>query len=523
MPYAADGTKGLAVDMLVAQPGELSISNEFTTVREVDKDWDVNHISLALRRIGITSMFTVDSAEYAQFGQTKQQVLQILEDVDFSMDMHVLIDGHIQGCMRPVTELIGTLSPVKMRLTEFQYKVIYDLLGVIGRVFGNDPNAPAVADPLINDKVLDLSILRDNPATNNAENAQKALENLGQAARIPEVDDTLGSYATVDLYVTLSTIQLELFQGSGFHLDSIQRASFTRADINGLSVKYRSKENGDSKAEFAINAVRAYDTRPGTQNQFTQLISPTIESRHGQKAVSEEEEEGAHVASSMHAMARDGPTDEDSSNPQLICHIDMRPNQDMVLLLTLDSPRVVLVLDHVFILVAFVMSVFPQQAPERQQQQKQQQQQAQQQAQKAAGGALPSSDFESTGGLIYKVDVLHPEFILLADPTSRSTEALVLSISQIIVAQEGMFCTTIDEIGVSLCSIDRRKESARSVMDPFTVITTMDQRVTPGDIVMGVPTYSATDISVDVGSLLLRVGINDAILMLDIFNHAMEL
>ncbi|KAJ1957836.1 Vacuolar protein sorting-associated protein 13, partial [Linderina pennispora] len=504
MPYAADGGQGLAVDMLVAQPGELSISNEFTTVREMDRDWDINRISLALRRIGITSMFSIDSAEHTQFGQAKRQELQILEDVDFGMDMHVLIDGHIPGCMRPVTELIGTLSPVKMRLTEFQYKVIYDLLGVIARVFGNDPNAPAAADPLINDKVLDLSILRDNPATSNAENAQKALENLGQAARTPDVDDALGSYATIDLYVTLSTIQLELFQGSGFHLDSIQRASFTRADINGLSVKYRAKANGDSKAEFAINAVRAYDTRPGTQNQFTQLISPTTEGRHGQQA-----EDGAHVASSMHAMARDGPVDEDTSSPQLICHIDMRPNQDMVLLLTLDSPRVVLVLDHVFILVGFVMSVFPQQAPEQQKQK--------------PSGDMPSSDFESTGGLIYKVDVLHPEFILLADPTSRSSEALVLSISQIIVAQEGMFCTTIDEIGVSLCSIDRRKETARSVMDPFTVITTMDQRVTPGDIVKGVPTHSVTDISVDVGSLLLRVGINDAILMLDIFNHAMEL
>ncbi|KAJ1943392.1 Vacuolar protein sorting-associated protein 13, partial [Kickxella alabastrina] len=49
----ANNAGALGVDMLVAQPGELTISNEFTTVREMGKDWDVNHISLGLRRIGI--------------------------------------------------------------------------------------------------------------------------------------------------------------------------------------------------------------------------------------------------------------------------------------------------------------------------------------------------------------------------------------------------------------------------------------------------------------------------------------
>ncbi|KAJ2349836.1 Vacuolar protein sorting-associated protein 13, partial [Coemansia sp. RSA 2618] len=47
----------LGVDVIVAQPGELTISNEFTTVREAGRDWDVNHISLALRRIGLKSEF----------------------------------------------------------------------------------------------------------------------------------------------------------------------------------------------------------------------------------------------------------------------------------------------------------------------------------------------------------------------------------------------------------------------------------------------------------------------------------
>ncbi|KAI8319824.1 hypothetical protein GQ54DRAFT_264680 [Martensiomyces pterosporus] len=487
MPYssAAEGWSP-GVDMLVAQPGELTISNEFTTVREVGKDWDVNHISLSLRHMGIKTVFVVesDASDHGTFGQPGEQVLQILEDVDYNMDMHILTQGHIPGCPRPVTELIGTLSPIKMKLTEYQYKMAYDLLGVIGRVFGTDPNAPLVPDPLISDRLLDLAVLRENPATSKAQDTRQALANLGQITEPSQVSEEEGAglYATMDVYVTLSTIQLELFQGSGFHIENIQKASFTRADINGLAVKYRSKANGDSKAELSINAVRAYDTRPGTENQFTQLISPTI----------------------------------DSSNPQLICHIDMRPNQDMVVLLTMDSPRIVLVLDHAFLLLGFATSVFPQQ------------QDTSTQVQSAAANAGPigtstAGASNSTGGLIYKLDVLHPEIILLANPKSRSSEALILSINQIVLAQEGLFCATMDEIGVSLCTIDRRRETSRSVMDPFTVITTVDSRVTPGDPQKGTQTHSVTDVSVDVGSLLLRLGLNDIILMLDIFNTAMEL
>ncbi|KAJ2539905.1 Vacuolar protein sorting-associated protein 13 [Coemansia sp. RSA 1853] len=541
VPYSSSSDLGnsnrLGVDVIVAQPGELTISNEFTTVHEVGRDWDVNHISLALQRIGLKSEFVIDddTSEHGSFGQRGEQVLQMLEDVDYKMDMHVLMQGHIGGCPRPVTELVGMLSPIKMKLTEYQYKMVYDLLMMIVRVFGNDPNVPAPPDPLIGDRLLDLDILRENPATKAATDTRQALANLRQIddaknnASLSE-EQRAGQYATVDMFVTLSTIQLELFQGSGFDLDSMRKASFTRMDINDLTVKYRAKANGDSKAEIAIVAVRAYDTRPGTDNQFTQIISPTIMSQSrsasaGDRsesaptatstAVGSEGSPDAHSHGSMHAIAQDTPVEEDSGSPQLVCHVDMRPNQDMVVLLTLDSPRIILVLDHVFMLMGFATSAFPQQPP-----------QAlpvalQGGAAKGKSPASPKSSqmAETTGGLIYKVDILHAEIILLANPSSRASEALILSVNQIILAQEGLFCATMDEIGVSLCTIDRRQETSRNVMDPFTVITTMDSRVTTS----GGQTSQVSDVSVDVGNLLLRLGLNDVLLMLEIFNKAMEL
>ncbi|KAJ2326017.1 Vacuolar protein sorting-associated protein 13, partial [Coemansia sp. RSA 2681] len=355
VPYASHG--GGSVDVLVAQPGELTVSNEFTTVREAGRDWDVNHVSLALRRIGMKTVFFVDAmaSEHGAFGQSEEQVLLMLEDVDYHMDMHLLMGGHIDGCPRPVTELIGALSPIKMKLSEYQYKMVYDLLAVIGRVFGTTDSlaAPDIEDPLISDdnRLLDRSVLSSPPLP---------LPEAQSGSAPPAGTEDSAQYATIDLYVTLTTIQLELFAGSGFVVDSsVQRNSFARMDINGLSVKYRAKANGDSKAELAIAAVRAYDTRPETENQFTQIISPTTTAPQAEAAAAAS---AAAVTPAMHAMAQDAPVDEDAlSSPQVICHVDMRPQQDMVVLVTLDSPRIILVLDHVFLLVNFAMSVFPQQ------------------------------------------------------------------------------------------------------------------------------------------------------------------
>ncbi|KAJ1733254.1 Vacuolar protein sorting-associated protein 13 [Coemansia biformis] len=514
VPYAdsaATAGDGTGADVLVLQPGELTISNEFTTVHEMERDWAVNHISLALRRIGIKSVFVVadDPSEHGAFGQAGEQVLQILEDVDYHMDMHMLARGRIDGSPRPVTELVGVLSPIKMKLTEYQYKMAYDLLLALGRVFGADPNEAAAHDVLARDWTPNLAVLRENPATKEAKDTQQALANLGQIDGTTRVkDETEEHYATVDLFVTLATVQLELFQGSGFGLDSMRKASFTRMDVNDLSVKYRAKANGDSKAELVIAAVRAYDTRPGTENQFTQIISPTIVSKHHAGAP-EASSAGAAAAaaSSMHAVPQDSPAEEDEGSPQLVCHVDMRPNQDMVVLLTLDSPRIILVLDHAFLLAGFATSAFPQQQPPPQ---------AQGQPQPTAERAKDNAP-TTTGGLIYKVDIVHPEIIVLADPRSRASEALVLSVSQVILAQEGMFCATMDDIYVSLCSINRRQETSRNIMDPFTVIATMDSRAAPGE------PHKISDVSVDMGNLLLRLGLNDVLLVLDIFNKAVEL
>ncbi|KAJ2577122.1 hypothetical protein EV177_010915, partial [Coemansia sp. RSA 1804] len=156
----------------------------------------------------------------------------------------------------------------------------------------------------------------------------------------------------------------------------------------------------------------------------------------------------------------------------------------MVVLVTLDSPRIMLVLDHMFMLFEFAMSVFPPQDGGGSSSSTQLQDDAAAAAAAAAaesrrldtpgksagpntssspasasggaeeadGGATGASGGGDGGGLIYKVDILHPEIILLADPKNRSSEALVMSINQIVIAQEGMFCATMDEICVLLCT-----------------------------------------------------------------------
>ncbi|KAJ2757956.1 Vacuolar protein sorting-associated protein 13, partial [Coemansia nantahalensis] len=59
--------------------------------------------------------------------------------------------------------------------------------------------------------------------------------------------------------------------------------------------------------------------------------------------------------------------------------------------------------------------------------------------------------------------------------------------------------------------------TVRNIMDPFTVIATMDSRAVASD------GHRITDVAVDMGNLLLRLGLNDVLVVLEIFNKAVEL
>lgn len=118
------------------------------------------------------------------------------------------------------------------------------------------------------------------------------------------------------------------------------------------------------------------------------------------------------------------------------------------------------------------------------------------------------------GKLAFRVNVVQASIKLLADPSRHDSEAIVLSIRQVQMAQQGTFVLSIDHLGIFLCRMDRPAESAR-ILDDFDLNLSMDNRSDNGS--------QSSSIELDVQPLVLRLSNRDVTLVSSIVTRAIEL
>lgn len=118
------------------------------------------------------------------------------------------------------------------------------------------------------------------------------------------------------------------------------------------------------------------------------------------------------------------------------------------------------------------------------------------------------------GKLAFRVNVVQASVKLLADPTRHDSEAIVLSIKQVQMAQQGTFVLSVDHLGIFLCRMDRPKEIIR-ILDDFDLNLSMDTRTDDGS--------QSSSIELDVQPLVLRLSNRDIVLVNSIVSRAVEL
>ncbi|KAJ1680426.1 Vacuolar protein sorting-associated protein 13 [Spiromyces aspiralis] len=530
MPYEVpEGADRRHTNTITAKLGELTLTNSYHEIHEGEHQLDLNKFALVLKHIGMTSRFYFrDATDSGTFGQFIEQELEILEDVDLTMDINMLVQGRVAGILQPNTEIHSTMRPIRMRLTEEQYQFAYELVQVIGRTFGNDSRRDE-PDPLAQDVELDLAILR-SPRPSQAERATS--EGLvmspqsfmsaqqrpsPQFAPVSPSPGATGVFATLDFVLVQDLVELEVIEGRRVQPSQLNDASLTRVNFHNLRVKYKSLSNGESKAESEVGAVHAFDSRQNTPSKFTHLISPS--------AAPLRDADGHH-ASPIPSIV--------SGVPQFVCNVDLHPGQATIVTATLDSPRIILVIDHIFSLWQFVVKPFgPEGSSQRQNQDHwpsddglsptpSDHRPYPRESQGQAARTSPTTGSGETE-LIYKLNMVNPEIVLLADSRSETSEAMILSVREVIMAQEGVFCAQIDSISISICTIGHALETSRSIVDPFSVDVTMVNDVSSDD---GSDTHASvplTDVAVHIGALTLRLGYRDISLMLRVWDEINEL
>ncbi|KAI9292119.1 vacuolar protein sorting-associated protein vps13 [Neoconidiobolus thromboides FSU 785] len=435
-------------DFITANLGELIISNNFSNNTELKNDLQIlNTIQLQL-----SSIFLSSSIEFEEFNQN----LQIIEDI--SLDLKVILCDYIKSSSRPEKEIVGSLAPVSLKLTRKQYELLMDVFNSTMRVINGNPEQQG-----------SVHHLNDNNVEENKEQkeAEKDIKNNSNKQE-DEIDDL---HNTLDAVFSLEKVYLELYDGE--NPEELSTSKLAELSLNNTSIKYLAQSNGITEMESEIHSFVVLDSRTDFKYPFREIIP---------------------------AITHEGP--------QFMAHISTKPNSPATYLITIDSPKVVLSVEFLLAIQNFILSPF-------------------QDFNENISDVIDETDtifsLEDSNkpvnetnnkpqvSFFYRVNVVDAEVIVLADIRNPSSEAIVLSIQQIVMSQQGVLSLVVDRIGMSLCQMNSRQKSSLRFIDNFDIILSLNEQINKGE-------HSVTDIYADIKPLILRLSYRDLMLITDVIN-----
>lgn len=254
-------------------------------------------------------------------------------------------------------------------------------------------------------------------------------------------------------------------------------------------LKFNMNTASAMQLEFQIRSLTVNDTRPDLQNKFKEIIPA-----------------GSH------------------NNEQFMVSYSNAPNKGSTVIVTVDSPKIIFVFDHLFALQHFFLDPLstheaeaaPQQGNEVQFSHKPSTSRNQLKQTKTMPPADISTDESlEEPALNYRVNIVDSEILVLDDPHNSASEAVFLSANQIGLSQQGIMALTVNQIGLFLCRMDKREETTLRLIENFDISLTLESRSRKG--------YNVTNMTIDTNPIVVRVSFRDALLVTGILAKVNEL
>lgn len=467
-------------DVVVANLGEIYAHNAFFGAdgqphKKMAKPGEglITRITAGVRHVRLASQVYHDERECR---------LQIIKDVNLAID--VVQNQNIESDDeedQPNTQVRANLSDVSLRLTEEQFCFLIDLSRSIPRAFAQTDQS-AEGRPSTGNSKTDVAARRSSgPATSPARPAATIEDgdrsnSLKRSEKSAQLANT-----TLDLLFSAHAIQLEIFDGAPKSQDAMPNASLARFALNGTELKLRSMSDQSMEAELALKSFTVRDTRVYKETKFREIV-PAV--KH----------DGHQFMLSYSAFSGGGG----------------------LLLVTIDSPKVIFALDPMFALLNFWSSPFSNQGdrdfvPNAS---------SSARVERALTPPPPAKPAEEeVPGVVepsfaYRVNLVAPTFILLANPERTNSEAIVLSIKQVLISQQVVLALTVDQFGMFMCRMTQPKDTTR-LLDNFNMTLSMDSGSREAKQV--------TSIDVQVDPLVLRIALRDVRLISSVVNEAIKL
>ncbi|KFA74354.1 hypothetical protein S40288_06674 [Stachybotrys chartarum IBT 40288] len=471
-------------DVVTAYLGELYAQNKFAPLDDSEDAETAMKISAGIRKIRLTSNF--------HYPDDRSEELEMIDKVD--LGFNITYAEHRKGAKRPDTEVEASMSDFKLKLTQYQLRFLMEISkSVPSALAGDGDNDDEEAARAVDEDTLRRA--QSLPASSES-NEDQHLVNLG-----PELGSVDEQWTKLDFVFKVDTIGLELIMAPEDEaVGDVAACSLSRFSLDDTKVKTRMLSDGSLEAELLIQSLTIYDSRPRDTNKFRRIMTST-----------------------------------NKDAQQLMASVTMSGGKErsMIAMATVDSPRIIFALDYLFALQKFateglvVEDATPLddesigetpdgsdtdslQVSFASRSQRTQPQPSQQQT--AATKEEPKQEAKSNMSVAFRVNLVDAQVILIANPLSASSEAIVLGFRQMLLSQQHALTFQISQIGMFLCRMDKFETSRLRIIDDFSVQLSMDSSKP-----------LTTSIQLEVEPLILRLSLRDILLVTQIVGKAGEL
>lgn len=483
-------TEHLARDLLTADLGEIYASNKFAPLDDSEDSESVNQLHAGIRNVRLTSLLN--------YTNDKSEELELIDKVDLNFD--IIYVEHKPNLKRPDLEIQGNLSDINLKISPPQLKLMLELAQSVPAAFASEPE----------DQVLE-GIEKELPES-TSEAAELPAEHTSTASsatkdKTSDINPELGSvedkWTKLDLVFKAGAIALELIEAKDDEpVGNLEDASLSKFSLNQTNVKLRMISDGALESELLVQSFTIRDTRKHETNKFRKIMS-LINTDVSQQFM-------ANVT------------------------ISGGLERNVLVILAIDSPRIILALEYLFAIQAFLNKAFNSDVPASVVEDV-----TYEEATDDSESALSSRDVSrsrkaitdrpskaddvekadtSTNGMSmsFRVNLVDAQVILLANPGITSSEAIVLNMKQAIVAKQHATTLQVEKVGMFLCRMDRFDNSRLRVLDDFSITTSLDVRAQDEQ-------SSIINIAIDIEPLVLRLSLRDVLLVMQIVSKASEL
>ncbi|OAG41339.1 hypothetical protein AYO21_04502 [Fonsecaea monophora] len=457
-------------DLLTAYLGEIYANNRFVGVHGQRGGPLVNKLAAGIRHIRLTSEF--------HYSDGRSQELEMIDKVDLDFKIRYL--EHQAGIERPDLEIDGSMSPINLRVSHTQLKFLLELSKTIPAAFTTDDESEEdIAEEL--PSATTESAKDVQPETTTSESLTKP------SYQGPELGNGDETWTKLNFVFKAPMIALELILADEDEpIENLEAASLSKFSINETNIKLRMVSDGAMEAELVVHSFTVRDSRTKETNKFRKIMSLI----------------------------------NNDVQQQFMASLSITGGEErhMIVMLTIDSPRIIVALDYVFALQAFANTALQSDEPSPIAEVDDLTESSDASLEEGRGQIEngiqePVSSGQPAMTVSFRLNVVDAQVILIANPTISNTEAIVLGTKEVLVSKQNALTLQVSKVGMFLCRMDRFETSRLRILDDFSIQMSMDSRSQGND-------SSLTTIHIDVEPLVLRLSLRDILLAMQIVSKA---